>query len=1027
MSEQLADLVGETTSPVMGWEEVHFRQLLRDAADVCVAGDRKLVFVVDGLDEAQGKGIAAQLPKRPPPGVKVIVTSREHPKLPPDYLDDDHPLLRCRIRNLEPSEEALEVQRRAEWELREGILKDGSESIRHLLGLVVTARGLTATDLHDLTGLEPYKVEELAIGQYARTFENRSNPGYADDRVILLAHDELQTQAANALGEAKLAEYRQELHDWAAWYRELGWPKNTPMYLLHGYPRLLLSRKDSERLGALAADESRHRCLRIVTGADAGAISELQAALRLARQQRRPDLLLMARLALHLGQLSDRNADTPSDLPAAWARIGARGRAIGQAQSIADDTSRNQAQRLLVTTFLELGELKWAAIVVDSMTDFIMSRASRIEVASAIAAVDPARALEFADEEEPRRARLLALAARARASVGETDHARTLAEQAESACRASFAQADGEEDFGYVAQAWMAIDESRAREFSEWAYERALTKERSLLYRTNLLRDAAEALAAAGEVTRALQAANDAFACLEELSHPVRRHAAMLEAGAAYVAAGAWDDAAQLAQTNIDAVGQDVLVGVMAGLAAIDAADRAVLLASSIRWDGVRARELSSAAVIAGAGGHTNAAGSLVAAADNAVRGALSEGLAEGFAHDGLPLQAVVSGWLAVADAERATSLLIDAEAQAKRFIAQRPKILASVALGWTVMGDMDRARQLLLEAEDIGRARSDITWWVAGLGAIAKGCAAVGASARALKAAEAAEELSVVLPTNRSSSRHRATVDVARAFAAAGKAKRAIKLAESISDTYLSALAIAVTAEELAATADQETVRRLAIRAETISAEFPLIPRIRVYAQAMAAFAAIGDTDRCSALAMQVDVHHEIISDPGYSEILLCLIRGWAYLGKIDLALVAMHSLNNVDFDSRTLALAIVAEGAARDPEEQRRRVNLLRQAEMQLELFLDQPLARSRAWAAVAGAYIAAGQRHEAEEAVASALAEGDWSATPVGFANIAQQAFREFAQDVLEAATGVLGRLLLRNIAHRPKPEVHATKLD
>lgn len=238
MSEQLADIIGERASPATGWEEVHLRQLLMNAAEVVVARNQKLIVVVDGLDEAQGKGIAAQLPKHPKPGVKIIVTGREHPKLPADYLDNDHPLLRCRVRILHPSVEALQTKRLAEWELKEGILKDGSDTIRHLLGLVVSARGLSAADLHDLTGLEPYKVEELAVGQHARTFETRANPGYANDRVILLAHDELQTQAANALGEPKLAEHRQELHDWGAGTGIVAGPRKHPCFCssaIHDY------------------------------------------------------------------------------------------------------------------------------------------------------------------------------------------------------------------------------------------------------------------------------------------------------------------------------------------------------------------------------------------------------------------------------------------------------------------------------------------------------------------------------------------------------------------------------------------------------------------------------------------------------------------------------------------------------------------------------------------------------------------------------------------------------------------------
>ncbi len=76
--------------------------LLGSAAAEASGGGRRLVVVVDGLDEdeagatpARGRpSIASLLPRRPPPGVRFIVTSRRDPGLPDD-LAMNHPLRTC--------------------------------------------------------------------------------------------------------------------------------------------------------------------------------------------------------------------------------------------------------------------------------------------------------------------------------------------------------------------------------------------------------------------------------------------------------------------------------------------------------------------------------------------------------------------------------------------------------------------------------------------------------------------------------------------------------------------------------------------------------------------------------------------------------------------------------------------------------------------------------------------------------------------------------------------------------------------
>ena len=98
--DQLAAVTGEQVPPAASAavRDRLRRQLLEEAAARAVKAGRRLVLVVDGLDEDCGSlpgsglaSIAACLPKRPPDGLRVIVAGRPDPPLPAD-VDPDHPL-----------------------------------------------------------------------------------------------------------------------------------------------------------------------------------------------------------------------------------------------------------------------------------------------------------------------------------------------------------------------------------------------------------------------------------------------------------------------------------------------------------------------------------------------------------------------------------------------------------------------------------------------------------------------------------------------------------------------------------------------------------------------------------------------------------------------------------------------------------------------------------------------------------------------------------------------------------------------
>jgi hypothetical protein len=412
--DQLAAVTGQQVplaAPAAVRDRVR-RQLLEGAAERAVKAGRRLVLVVDGLDEDCGSlsgsglpSIAACLPKRPPDGLRVIVAGRPDPPLPAD-VGPDHPLRRCPVRRLEVSPHATRVTQLAQRELDDVLATDRH---RHdglgyqVLGLVTASGGgLGDRDLQQLTGRPAFEVDRLLRGVFGRTIAGRSGP-HAATRSFLFTHETLREQAIGRLGADTLAGFAGRLHAWADGYRHRRWPADTPEYLLRGYPRMLVGAGDAVRLAALAADTDRHHRMLAATGGDAAALAEIAAAHALISTSTSPDLLAALRLARHRDQLSERNAHIPAQLPAVWVTLGQPVRAEALARSITDPGARAHA----------LAGVAAAAAADD------LDRAERI-----------ARSITYPDE----RARALAGVAAA-AAAGDLDRARELAAGAERIAR----------------------------------------------------------------------------------------------------------------------------------------------------------------------------------------------------------------------------------------------------------------------------------------------------------------------------------------------------------------------------------------------------------------------------------------------------------------------------------------------------------------------------------------------------------------------------------------------------------------
>ncbi|MGH3804427.1 MAG: hypothetical protein ACRDTD_30670, partial [Pseudonocardiaceae bacterium] len=375
--EQLAALLGVSPAGLLtvGARRGTMLRLLEDAASRSKEAGRRVLLVIDGLDEdsgiATGPSIAALLPRRSPNEVRVLVASRPHPPVPDDVADD-HPLRAISPRQLEVSEHARDVERRAKHELKQLLV--GEQLQRDVLGLITAAGGgLTLDDLAQLTARPFFEIECLLGGVFGRSVGSRTpwqSAGYLDEQVYLFTHETLRLVAEQQYGTS-LAAYRNRLHHWADTYRQWGWPAETPHYLRRSYPRMLASTGDLPRLVACATDQARHDRMRDLTGGDALAFTEISSAQQLILAQPDPDLTSLALLAVQREHLTTRNSNVPVELPAVWAMLGQPTRAESLAKGLPDKAKRAMALTQLARAAAAGGDHDRAARLLDEVESLV--------------------------------------------------------------------------------------------------------------------------------------------------------------------------------------------------------------------------------------------------------------------------------------------------------------------------------------------------------------------------------------------------------------------------------------------------------------------------------------------------------------------------------------------------------------------------------------------------------------------------------------------------------------------------------
>ncbi|MGW0784952.1 hypothetical protein [Streptomyces sp. NPDC002913] len=405
IGEQLAAAAGSRRRPALDRKQPNLEPLYKAAARECAERHRRLVLIVDGLDEdadvsLDGPGIAGLLPKVPPCGMRVIVTGRPHPRVPVK-LAPDHPLRDpAVVRRLADAPAARVIRDTAMAELR--TLLDDRDIGRRLLGLLVAARGaLTAADLGELLEIDPYDVQDRLRTVVARSMAptrtdvlpldvRTEAEAEASRQAFVLAHSTLHATASEELGRRALTERTHDLDRWAQQYREEGWPEDTPNYLLTGYTRLLHEKRRTEELTALVLDPQRQ--------------------LRLA-QRSGPDVALAQ---LDLITSSVRNHSAPLDVAKAAAAAASREMLLAHVQPLPTSVAR---------TIARLGDAQRARALTGASGNAVDKAVNLTAVARVLQAMDDEQAAATARE----------AGEWARAALREADRLGHAADEAEAA------------------------------------------------------------------------------------------------------------------------------------------------------------------------------------------------------------------------------------------------------------------------------------------------------------------------------------------------------------------------------------------------------------------------------------------------------------------------------------------------------------------------------------------------------------------------------------------------------------------
>ena len=296
--------------------------LLEEAARACAERDRRLLVLIDGLDEydptTTSLDLADWLPDAStlPDQAMLLVASRAGADV---RLPSAHPLFELRAAHHRLRSCYRDPARRARG-TRAG--PEGSRRIRFSPRLLSGGRRRRADGQRTACLAETARPRRgrQRDRSTARQFPRPQSHAPSRPRdgtgaqVYAFAHDTLLTEARSRFA-SDLATYEDLLDEWADDYAHVDWPVDTPRYLLRPYTRELTRRAHDpatpdarrttamigalDRLSALARSPSRHAFLLRATGSDYAALVEIRNAQKLIAAKR-PLITAGSRRVVHL-------------------------------------------------------------------------------------------------------------------------------------------------------------------------------------------------------------------------------------------------------------------------------------------------------------------------------------------------------------------------------------------------------------------------------------------------------------------------------------------------------------------------------------------------------------------------------------------------------------------------------------------------------------------------------------------------------------------------------------------------------
>ncbi len=362
IADQIALFLGRTERPVPKGTRA-WNALFAKAAAKSAKHERRLLLIVDGLDDdvawsddlvgpepanrcgtlrprdhfggefdnpdravrrSASKSMAALLPSRPPPNMRVIVSLRRCAPLPRDVPEKRHPLRQSRhMRTLLPLTGVPKLRQPPPDITALG------EPVVALLA--VADGGLRTTDLAELTGLCAARLDRLAQGPAGRALvtEDPLLGTYA------LADSRLVRTVCEDLGEAMVLRCTEKLLLWSRRWHAAGWPDDTPPYPLRHQLRLL---SGTSQRASYVLDPLRLRQLARTTGPDIPLAqldsfeTEISAATDITSDADRLATLISLYGARSLLRRAH-DTPVPDGAPALYVRLGDAERARGLARS----------------------------------------------------------------------------------------------------------------------------------------------------------------------------------------------------------------------------------------------------------------------------------------------------------------------------------------------------------------------------------------------------------------------------------------------------------------------------------------------------------------------------------------------------------------------------------------------------------------------------------------------------------------------------------------------------------------------